>query len=278
MSHTGLTNVIYTEKTRRDLWWVVNNPLLVSCPQAERLQKTLQHQVSAILSVDDSDLLKKASSTFGQNVALGRWFETLLYAALCYTYGRENVHKNIYDGAGGEIDFVVKDSQHLLQIECAVKFFLKCQGEGLDMASFVGPARKDRLDLKYFKMRDVQLRRAVPDWIRGGREVTPILWMSGSLFYPVASLNLPGSVRDPINPLHSRGVYGRLDEVFKSLCDGEIILQLSNAWWLTSLQGLPAITLDFLQRYESSGETAKMVAHVKVVDDHLVELGRGFIS
>lgn len=278
MSHMDLKNSIYAEKTRRDLWWVVSNPLLVSCTEAEHLQKTLRHQVSAAMSSDDFGIFKEASSTFEQNVALGRWFETLLHIALCVTYGRENVYKNVYDGAGGELDFVVKDSQQLLQIECAVKFFLNLQGAGSEMASFVGPAGKDRLDLKYVKMRDVQLRRGVPYRIGGGREVTPILWMSGSLFYPVATLSPPVPVQDPINPRHSRGVYGRLGEVFESSHDGEILLQLSNAWWLTSLQGFPAMTLDFFHRYERSGETAKMVAKVRVVDDHLVEVGRAFIS
>ena len=271
--------LIYMEKASRDLMWVVNDPLLMTWPLAEKLQKQLRDQFFGLKGYERDHIVRELALRFEQHAALGRWFETLLDSALCLKFSRHNVHKNLSDGAGGELDFVVTDGQRVLQIECAVKFFLNQDLSRQDLTSFVGPAGKDRLDLKYLKMRDVQLKRAVPEDIRQKRDVEAVLWMSGCLFYPARapSVALSGQFAEGLSRRHSRGVYGQIDEVFESLGVGDLLVELGSTWWLTSLNGFPAAALDFFKLYEFEDGKRKMVARLRIVEDHIVELGRGFV-
>ena len=275
-----LQESIFIEKAIRDLFWVVQSPLLIKDRWAVSMQSEIRQNLLGIVKGDEK-ILADALPRFAPNIPLGRWFESLLDCALRLTYGASEVHKSIPDGQGGELDFVVCNQGLVFHMECAVKYFLfrRHLGEGLD--AFVGPGFRDSLDLKYHKMRDLQLRRAVPPVLLRNRQPLRVLWMSGRLFYPLVleeCLRQESSGMDILNPDHLRGEFGTLNGLFGSLRDGDILLELPPVWWITSLNGLNSECLGYFSEFEDRSDVAKMAAKIRLESGKIKEITRGFVG
>ena len=197
------------------------------------------------------------------------------------TFPFAEVLHSVRDEAGGELDFLIIENHLTTHIECAVKFFLHQPTAGSGLASYVGPGGQDRLDLKFLKMRDVQLARAVPDlYVPDGR-VRKVLWMSGRIHEPL-SYDGGDQPREAV-PLICRdaakGYWGTIGEVLATKSSGEELYLLPRQWWVTDLTGLARSALAVFETLSSPLPVSEpmMTALVRVDGDHVVELARGFV-
>jgi hypothetical protein len=274
-----LSESIIQEKIRRDLTWLIASPLLMSNATTERVQSEVRTAVERFLNL--SPPIPVASPPrFRADFPLGRWFESVLEIGLQLTYGCDNVHRSVNDESGGELDFVVTLAHEVLHIECAVKYFLYRNELGDGLKAFVGPLLRDRLDLKYRKMLDVQLRRTVPPELCGGRPVLRVMWLSGRIFYPTLA-NSGASKAETclaeLNPSHLRGQFGSLSEIFPNRYKDDIIVELPSLWWLTNLDDLDQECLGVFLDFKGMGDRPKMLAQVKISSGKITELARGFV-
>lgn len=268
------------EKALRDLSWVAQSPFLVSNHFAEHIQRQLYGAWQEALSSDPAETLAGLPK-MGANLPLGRWFECLLDFGLRLTFGSSQVHKGVLDGKGGELDFVVCSNDVVFHIECAVKYFLHRPQLGEGLAAYVGPAARDRLDLKYKKMVDLQLGRSVPSSLMGERSLVRVLWLGGCIFYPHSASTSGAGLGDPagvLNPGHLRGEFGAVDEIFPGRTHHDILVELPPLWWITSLYGLKGECLDLFSRFKGISDRAQMVARIQINSDRVVELARGFVN
>jgi hypothetical protein len=275
----SLSEALNAQKTLRDLFWVAQSPLLITNGGAEAIQRQVRLTMENLLSKDRGQMIA-ALPKFDSQLPLGRWFERLLDCGLKLTFGASRVHKSVTDERGGELDFVVSKDDAVFHIECAVKYYLHRIQVGQGLAAFVGPAARDRLDLKYRKMMDTQLCRAVPAPLLAGKPLSRVLWMSGCIFYPQPfGTDAPVGLADPtvLNPCHLRGVFGSADEIFGKVKDGDLLIDLPPSWWISSLDGFKAECLDLFSRFIDHSERARMVAQVRVESDRVLELRRGFV-
>ncbi|WP_255856471.1 DUF1853 family protein [Marinobacterium rhizophilum] len=147
---------------------------------------------------------------------LGLYYEdligTLLSGALpCDPLSvRRNVQCAQAGITAGEFDFLYRSTEQWFHLETAVKFYLCC-GDGSALEHFVGPGRRDRLDIKWQRLQQHQLRLASHPVGRecldrlGIRNVHSQLLMPGYLFYR-AGAEVPGStLHREISPRHQQG-------------------------------------------------------------------------
>ena len=276
----NLPDTMNAEKALRDLFWVAQSPLLMAHGSAELIQRQLSVRLQEVFNNDRFEIIAQLPR-FDSQLPLGRWFESLLDFGLRLIFGDSRVHKGVTDERGGELDFVVSNDESVFHIECAVKCYLHRIQVGQGLAAFVGPAARDRLDLKYRKMMDIQLCRAVPSALLAGRPLSRVLWMSGCIFYPQPfGSHTPAGLADPavLNRGHLRGVFGAADEIFGKLKDGDLLIELPPSWWITSLDGFKAECLDLFSRFSGHSDRARMVAQVRRGSDRVLELRRGFVT
>jgi hypothetical protein len=275
-----LPESVAVEKAVRDLSWVAQSPFLVTNHFAEHIQRQVYGAWQEALSSDPVRIFAVLPK-MGTNLPLGRWFESLLDCGLRLTFGSSQVHKGVLDEQGGELDFVVCSDDVVFHIECAVKYFLHRVILGQGLAAYVGPAARDRLDLKYKKMLDLQLGRVVPSSLVGGRSLVRVLWLGGCIFYPHsanASLAGDGDPTGVLNPSHLRGLFGTVDEIFPARTDHDILVELPPLWWITSLHGFNLECLDLFSRFKGVSDRAQMVARIQINSGRVVELSRGFVT
>lgn len=167
----------------------------------------------------------------GRDARLGRYFENLL--AFWLAWPANPLYRLVGQGLAirsnnltiGELDFLVEDrrSGKLQHWEVAVKFYLGVHPDG-DYRHWVGPALKDRLDLKVSHLLHHQL--ALPSTSEGAallrqlglHEPEPVCLLKGRLFYPCEA---------------DRAVWAPHAASAEHLC----------GWWMSQA--------DFLHRYQS---------------------------
>lgn len=271
---------LFQEKIYRDLLAVIYSPLVVRDFEAELLQREMVETVDKFIS-KHRGRLPRIITWPEPRLPLGKWFERVFFAALKITYPFAEVFHSLSDQNGGELDFVVMNGRDILHIECAVKFFLHIPTLGSGLESFVGPGGRDRLDLKFAKMRDVQLKRMIPVSVGSADSVKRVLWMGGRIHWPLPDEKTSKLSLDPaINPNHDRGYWGRLDDVAESLVPGECLLRLPKLWWMTPLDGLRREFINYFEAQDLRERLTEpvMTARVRVDDDHLREVSRGFVT
>jgi len=132
----------------------------------------------------------------------------------------------------GEYDFVYycRRCQIHIHLETAIKFYIGVQGcdaenQPSKLSSWIGPARRDRLDIKYATLIDRQMRLPTTE---EGREslhelgidgVSSELALKGMLFYPASVLGMQSPIGSELS--HSRGIQLREDELLLLLSEAE---------------------------------------------------------
>ncbi len=116
---------------------------------------------------------------------LGRYFEDLFAIILWMIFPDFDIERGIQIRQGkntlGELDFVIKNGSDIcLHVETAVKFYL-CAGTTRKLQDFVGPQKRDRLDLKWHKILDHQLQTQPEEKILFSNRQ---YFLRGVLFYP----------------------------------------------------------------------------------------------
>jgi hypothetical protein len=263
-----MSDHLWSEKITRDLKSIVCEPLLLDFPESSQLQLMMREAVLRFLAIHPDRLMQMIDRP-NVKLPLGKWFERVFLLALRITFPWAEVDHSVPDGYGGELDFLVRDGRTVWHIECAVKFFLERHNPDSSLDAFVGPAGNDRLDLKFYKMRDIQLRRPIPS-VSSADQVVRVLWMSGCIFRPLAAsgentISLPA----PINPHTQCGCYASYEELKGTYADDVVLVILPRQWWMTSLSGLAIETLKVFPRFDPNdqGNGPIMVAALSGVDD-----------
>jgi hypothetical protein len=205
----------------RDLAWVLLSPPLLSSlpwPQRHPLSASQWSRAPGLLA-DWLLRLDQNPSSLQDWLAqrsvrrLGLYYERLWQFALHAAPGIELLAANLpirQNGQTlGELDLLLRDEEGVHHLELAIKLYLgPQQHSGAELAHWIGPGSRDRLDIKLDHLSQHQL----PMSARG--EARPVLaeldlasaqaalWLGGYLFYPWPRpcLRPPGT-----NPQHLTG-------------------------------------------------------------------------
>ena len=193
---------------------------------------------------------------------LGRYFETLLEYWLVHLLGGELIAANlkVKDGKRviGEFDFLWCDADGSLQHwEASVKFYLQVDAAA-GLAGYVGTLTRDRLDLKFARLRDKQLKLAATD---AGTLALPLGYnglharalLKGWLFYPAGQ---PARPAPDVSAQHLQGWWLRWDGVANLPQVGLRWRVLERLAWLT-----PALSLDGADLQTEAGFGVTLDAH-----------------
>ncbi len=224
---------------------------------------------------------------------LGLYYEDLIAELLTDALTPNAVIRNIQcirQGiTAGEFDFLYQSAQRWFHLETAVKYYLCC-GDGSALSHYVGPGRRDRLDIKWQRLQQHQLTLASQD---AGRETlvrlgieTPCtqLLMPGYLFYRAGASALQNSLHPEISPQHLRGWWlpaAELDRL-QSHPDRRYSL-LPKLRWLSPARPEKALTLNWSELREHLARCTHptMIAEVALqtgdADEYWGETGRGFV-
>ncbi|KAF1029708.1 MAG: hypothetical protein GAK40_00366 [Burkholderia plantarii] len=201
----------------RDLGWLLASADLLAPSEPAPLARpwpaddTVLRAWFAALDADPSPLHREIDAT--RATRLGRYAETLLAYFLAHGPTLRLVAANLPIRLGGrtlgECDFLLEGAAgERLHWELAVKCYL-CAAEAGEAAlsDYVGPNLADRLDLKYRRLVDHQLRLTLRDEFAFAGQPGPWaaqMLVKGWLFYREGS-----AVRPPatIDPRHSRGFW-----------------------------------------------------------------------
>lgn len=274
-----LSDALFREKIQRDLQSLIDDPLILNDPGALSLQAFMRDSVKHFLAKDPERLWRMIARP-EPRLPLGKWFERIFLAALRVSFPFADIRHSVSDQKGGELDFVMIHERRTTHIECSVKFFLYHAEQGSGLSSFIGPGGQDRLDLKFHKMRDVQLKRNIPDELVGRGDTDRVLWMSGRIHNPIL-MDVSG-FPDPgpdFNPNHLRGYWGTKDDVFAALAPEDLLIRIPRQWWMTRLGGLSRDALKVFETVDQTDaiEEPIMTAHIAFMGAQALEISRGFI-
>lgn len=183
---------------------------------------------------------------------VGRWFERVHLEALRTAVGVEVLAANEALRAQGrtlgELDVLYRHGTRVVHREVAVKYYLATR-PGRDPSSWVGPGRRDRLDVKLERLATHQLAlpalaRSLGAWPQGlpYPDVSEVLLL-GALFSPPEDPRLPEGARDDAE--HGRWFFA--SDFARRFGDAPWAV-LEKPWWLSPAHvergdGVPARTL-----------------------------------
>jgi hypothetical protein len=136
----------------------------------------------------------------------------------------------------GEFDFIGSNEASSFHLECAIKFYLRV-GPGDQLSDYIGPGKKDRLDIKWKRLLDHQLPLSTTmEGISACREhdvISPkqVLLLQGYLFHPFKE-GVPENMAQEINPNHLNGWWLKQSDVVLLGEDLEFA-QMHKPYWLT---------------------------------------------
>ena len=315
-----ITDFTVTFKTAevRDLAWVMSSPGLIEASAGnadivsdEWCQKTYLAHLGELRALDENpepllDYLSELKSH-----RLGFYFETLLAFWLEYILRSAPFRKNVpvfrsIENAGrttlGEFDFLFgqKNLSTLNHWEVTVKFYLLHESAGSELR-WLGPAGRDRLDIKLARIFEHQLK--LGETVEGRQEVAQIsslaidaaAFIKGYLFYPVESAvftsnlgdNLKFSSSAELSPAHLRGWwlrYGEKDIPKRSA--NSRWLPLPKSRWLSAArcsgEALGQLlddtaALDYCSCQFEERDSSILFAEMQPGNDGWFEVARGFV-
>ncbi len=187
---------------RRDYLWARSAPSLMRSAAAS-FDSLLAHTTNTT-----------ALPGAGAQRRLGLYYEDLVAALLRDALASAPVHRNLQCVQGGvtagEFDFLYRSAGQWFHLETAVKFYLCC-GDGSALSDFIGPGRRDRLDIKWQRLQQHQLALArhpagKAELDRLGIELPrPQLLMPGYLFYRAGKHLASSALHADISAEHLRG-------------------------------------------------------------------------
>lgn len=281
----------YRNPLVRDLAWSLCSPPLlqrsdsdVRWLDAEWFEQIAEHYRSCLLQLDSRPQALAELVNNRKDRRLGNYFETLwrfwlttgdryrlLYANLPLQSGQRTL---------GEFDFLVRDAQtgRTLHWEVAVKFYLG-SGNLSEPASWWGPARRDRLDIKTQRLLEHQSRLSRHEQARklladlGVHVDESWLILKGRLHYPWGN---SGSAPQGSHPGHLRGFW--LHQSAAPELEGSSWLPLERHQWLapvTAIDPASCMTCEALFRRWEQGPLRRPLCIARISDGREVE--RGFV-
>ncbi len=172
---------------------------------------------------------------------VGRWFERVHLAALRSTSGVEVLAANEPLRSGGrtigELDVLYRREGCVVHREVAVKYYLAAKA-GTQSSAWVGPGKRDRLDLKLNRLTTHQVTvaqqaREEDAWPQDlpFPDVTEVL-MLGAFFSPVGETRLPDGACAEVD--HGHWYYA---SEFADRFGDAPWCELEKPWWLSPEHG-----------------------------------------
>lgn len=144
---------------------------------------------------------------------LGIYYENLVERTLLNTDQpivlKRNIQVKKEKVTLGEFDFIGRLGSDDFHLECAIKFYLRV-GPGNNLSDYIGPGKKDRLDIKWNRMLGHQLPlSSCTEGIQACQDhnlspQTKALLLQGYLFHPFQE-GAPKQLANEINPEHLQG-------------------------------------------------------------------------
>ncbi|MEZ5536962.1 MAG: DUF1853 family protein [Thiolinea sp.] len=233
----------------QDLAWVIQSPPLISGDikqtnwwTATDCEKEYQACLPALISLDHNPTVLEQKLHHAKSYRLGHYFEALTtfwletspnYTLLVKQHPIRDKHTTL-----GEIDFIIRDNRsgEIIHLEVAVKFYLG-HNHLCNMGNWHGPELKDRLDLKFNRLRQhqTQLSRKYPHLMPHAVDSRACL-LKGRLFYP------PGLKQCTTTfsaPQHLRGYWQHsLPEIPASAHNSQKLIHLPKKYWLAPIQNI----------------------------------------
>ncbi len=216
---------------------------------------------------------------------LGHYYEDLVNLVLTNTAQLSVIKRNLQIRQGrstvGEFDFLGRDdSAGVFHLECAIKFYLRT-GDGSELNHFVGPNRRDRLDLKWAKLIQQQIAlsqhpAAQAQLAELGVHVTlRRVLLQGFLFHPFGE-PVP-RLHPAINPQHSRGWWLRSDEACAVIRSPYRFKLMAKPFWLYPDVDAGLLSPEQCLEYLAQAERPRLVARMTYRDGEWQEWDRGFV-
>lgn len=217
---------------QNDIDWVLNSPSLINVPN---------NAASFLDLLETTDLNMPAFNAkdfLARN--LGGYYENLVSFIINNARYLLDIKRNIrvYNNkiTLGEFDFIGSSRAGDFHLECAIKYYLRT-GAGTELKDFIGPGKKDRLDLKYERMLNHQLKLSqTPQGIQaclqeGLRPSIFIMLIQGYLFHPFDEFGSQIELHPTINPNHLQGWWLRQNEV-SNIKDADQYVIMKKPFWL----------------------------------------------
>lgn len=279
-----LTDSFITQQIHADIRWLLESPALMLLPADQDGTHWLHRHTSA-LNPDDKAIFEPQ---FWQH-RLGFYYENILNYILINLSLPIEIKRNIQvrskTNTLGEYDFLVRlndtDTYH---IECAVKFYL-CTGDGSRLDQYEGPNRRDRLDLKWNKMRNKQIRLSkTTDGYKTAKHLNlvpnhTLILIQGYLFYPFTTPPCPQHLHPSINPNHQQGWWIRNLHLNKILDDQLRYLILNKPYWLScpELSEGELMTAESMMHYLEEQKHPQLIVRLEHTAEGWKEKDRGFV-
>jgi len=288
----------------RDLAWALLSPCIIKGEliQDKGVIKSIsENEESLIIWLENLDFEPNDLQTFLENKKtskrLGKYFENLLHFAFLNLSSIRETHFSIQvkqdkSTTIGEFDFLIQsdDNSRWTHLEVAVKFYLVSEeaiGSHQIKTWFIGPNRKDRLDLKLKKLYEHQLK--LGSHTCGQKKLSSLgihslkkeLVVKGYLFYNF-KMNQSLQTPDYINEYALKGWWSELhDFPFDSLQD-KFFVALNKNEWLSLFVGNQDRNLSAIQLRKAieskEFELPLLIVEVENYEyDGWREVNRGFI-
>lgn len=256
---------------KEDLFWIRSTPSLMNIPEP------FCSGVDFLRYLNDhtSDLEDLPASQH----KLGLYYEDCINHLINKSTKVIDLKRNIVVTKNkktlGEFDFIGRTSEKDFHLECAIKFYLRV-GSGEQLSDFIGPGKRDRLDIKWQRMLEHQL--PLSETNEGLRtchqhEISPsakALLIQGYLFHP---LDEPAQQLHPaINKHHLKGWWIYAKNLQKIQGDFQYQI-LRKPYWLrfseTGLMNFAALTEQMI--------SLKQPCLIRRLDSSAREIDRGFV-
>lgn len=213
-----------------DYSWILNSPSLMSIAT----EQSALSWFSDILHTHE-DMIQPPEITQHR---LGLYYEDLVYQLIGSSRRLIDLKRNVkvFDGriTKGEFDFIGNTDLGGFHLECAIKFYLRTES-GSELHHFIGPGKKDRLDLKWERMNSHQLMLSSdPLGIQAceAQGVYPklkLLLIQGYLFHPFGE-GSPNVLHQAINPFHAQGWWLKHHQLGRLKHDGFYVVMIKPRW------------------------------------------------
>ncbi|WP_415903610.1 DUF1853 family protein [Neptuniibacter sp. QD29_5] len=256
-----------------DIGWVLRSPSLINVPKS-------YIPFHDLISPDQFKPVAVNTSTFIER-NLGGYYENIVNHILNNDHHLSDIKRNIKifnnEATLGELDFIGGSSTGDFHLECAIKYYLRI-GSGTKLEDFIGPGKRDRLDLKYERMVEHQLRVSkTPQGILACKSegLSPaifVMLVQGYLFHPFAEFGSKIALHPTINPSHLQGWWLRQNELGQ-INDSDFYSIMHKPRWLIADQS------NLLDYAELKTELSKADRPILVarIDKKGKELDRGFV-
>lgn len=260
-----------------DLKWILSSPSLMATPRGVISFAELYGQTGF------RSLLETDNPVTSPPKRLGIYYENIVEELIKNNQEIIDYKRNIQVKRDkvtlGEFDFIGNHQTASFHLECAIKFYLRV-GPGDQLSDYIGPGKKDRLDIKWKRLLDHQLPLSITEEgistckAHDVLSPTQVLLLQGYLFHPFKE-GVPENIAPEINPNHLNGWWLKQSNVELLGADLELA-QMHKPYWLTPNIN-QAMRIEELKERLQEIEFPILITRGKFRNNEWEEHDRGFI-